>query len=110
MKYDHIPSEYIRARMAQVAFEDREEVDGLLRLLRWRDQAPTNNAARMGFSALKARYAQGWLALCGEKSAQLEAEERAEMEAREAAKSAQEERRRAEEALDRDAWRRAGGK
>ena len=114
MKYSEIKSDYIRGRIAKTAWDDRQYVDDLIRLLRFVTEEPTTASSARLHSVLRQKYPKDWLALCREHSEERYQYEldlcRKAREASETAKAREKSEREAEEAQSREGWEEAGGR
>lgn len=114
MKYSEIKSDYIRSRIANTAWDDRQYIHSLVNLLQFVTQRPTTASSARLHSVLRQKYPNDWLALCREHSEERYQHELAlckkVREASERAKTRRESERKAEEAQSREEWEKAGGR
>ena len=114
MEYSKITSDYIRSRIAQTSWADREYIDDLVRLARSVTQKPTGALQAWGRDVLERKYPGEWLELCREHSEEKYQQElalRKEVREAEAKRKAEREaEREAEEIQSREDWEKAGGR
>lgn len=110
MKYTEIKSDYIKGRIAETAWDDRQHIDVLVDLLRFVTQEPTTAASVRLRGTLVERFPADWLALCREHSEELYREQRALREETIRARAKLADECEAEIASHKADWLKAGGR
>lgn len=114
MKYSEIQSPYIRKKLEETSWENREYIHDLLKLYEWIRNPPQSLCSIAGCGHMQSRLHEDWLALLREYSEKAY-QEHIEWEAennrrRDKARKLRQAREEAERQAELEDWLKAGGK